>query len=277
VVRTEDGQPAPGVRVMALAREARMFMDTQDVTGPDGSYVLKALPAARLTVQAERSGRFNWGMMEEAPNLKTVPLAEGEQKTGVDLTVGPAGLAVKGTAVDPQGKPVVGALVQAAPEQNGRAFRGNARDLKTYTDMDGNFALNDLSRGTYAVWGVHPDYPEAEYTKVTPGKGPLTLKFPASASVAGMVVAPDGKPVAHYSITIMPGPQANEKPEDRRRRQMGNSFDLPVQQVQDPSGAFELRRLAGGSHELVVSTADGATASQVVAVQAGEKKTGVPR
>jgi hypothetical protein len=213
--------------------------------------------------------------MEETPNQKTVPLAEGEQKAGVDLVIGPAGLAVKGTAVDPQGKPVVGALVQAAPEHNGRAFRGNARDLNTYTDVDGNFALNDLSRATYSVWGVHPDYPEAEYTKVTPGKGPLTLKFPASASVAGMVVAPDGKPVAHYSITIMPGPQANEKPDDRRRRQMGNSFDLPVQQVQDPSGAFELRRLAGGSHELVVSTADGATASQVVAVQAGEKKTGV--
>jgi hypothetical protein len=89
-----------------------------------------------------------------------------------------------------------------------------------------------------------------------------------------MVVAPDGKPMAHYSITIMPGPTPNEKPEDKRRRQMG-SFDLPVQQVQDPSGAFELKRLAGGSHELMVSTADGASASQVVAVQAGEKKTGI--
>jgi membrane-associated protease RseP (regulator of RpoE activity) len=87
-------------------------------------------------------------------------------------------------------------------------------------------------------------------------------------------VRPDGKPVAHYTITLLPGPKADEKPEERRRRQM-SSWDAPVQRVQDPGGAFELRRLSGGSHELVVTTAAGESATHVIAVQAGERKTGV--
>jgi protocatechuate 3,4-dioxygenase beta subunit len=161
VVRTEDGKPAPGVRVTAMAREMRMFMDTQDVSGPDGRYQLRALPAARITVGAERSGRPNFGM-DDQPNQKSITVADGEQKLGVDLVVGPAGLAIKGMAVDPQGKPVVGALVSAAPERDGRAFRGMARDLKAYSDIDGNFSLNDLSRGSFTVWAVHPEHPEAE-------------------------------------------------------------------------------------------------------------------
>jgi hypothetical protein len=274
VVRSDDGKPAHGVRVTAMAREMRSFLDAQDVSGPDGRYRLAALPAARITVTADRSRGFSFGM-EDTPNQKTVPLAEGEQKTGIDLVVGPAGLAIKGVTVTPDGKPVVGAMVSASPERDGRAFRGNARDLKAYSDMDGNFSLGDLSRGTYTVWAIHPEHPEAEAKAVTPGQGVLQLKFPASASVAGMVVTPDGKPAPHYSITMLPGPPPNEKPEERRRRQGMNSFDMPTQQVQNPSGAFELLRLAGGSHELVVNTADGATASQVVMVQAGEKKTGV--
>jgi protocatechuate 3,4-dioxygenase beta subunit/5-hydroxyisourate hydrolase-like protein (transthyretin family) len=273
VVRDDQGKPAAGVRITVMARELRAWLDAQDVTGPDGQYRVSALPAGRITVSAERSGRPSFGM-EDQPDQKTIPLADGEQKTGVDLVVGPAGLAIRGMAVDAQGKPVAGALVSAAPERDGRAFRGNARDLKAYTDLDGNFTLNDLARGTYTVWGVHPDHPEAEAKGVSPGPGVVQVKFPASASVAGVVVLPDGKPVPHYSITILPGPGANERPEEKRRRQMGG-FDLPTQQVQDPSGQFELRRLAGASHELVVSTADGATASQVVTLQPGEKKTGI--
>jgi membrane-associated protease RseP (regulator of RpoE activity) len=54
-----------------------------------------------------------------------------------------------------------------------------------------------------------------------------------------------------------------------------NTWDALTQRVQSPTGAFELRRLSPGSHELVVNTASGATGAQVVSLEAGEKKTGV--
>ncbi len=273
VVRTEDGKPAPGVRVTAFARELRAPMDAQDVTGPDGRYRLVGLPAARMTVQADRLPRPSFGP-DDSPNRKTMPLGEAEHLTGVDLLVGPAGLAIKGMTVSPDGKPVPGAIVVAALERGGRASRGMARDLKAYSDLDGNFSLSNLERGAYTVWATHPEHPEAESKGVSPGQGVVRLQFPASASVAGVVVLPDGKPVQHYTISILPGPAPGEKPDDRRRRQT-NSFDLPTQRVQHPQGAFELRQLTSGAHELVVNSADGASASQVVTVQAGEKQTGI--
>jgi membrane-associated protease RseP (regulator of RpoE activity) len=73
---------------------------------------------------------------------------------------------------------------------------------------------------------------------------------------------------------ILPGPKPDEKPDDRRRRQM-NSFEAPTQRVQNPSGEFELKRLAAGSHELAISTPAGESASHVVSVQAGEQQRGL--
>jgi hypothetical protein len=273
VVRTDDGKPAAAVRITSLVRDMRMGLDAVDVSGPDGRYRLSGLPAARVTVVAQRSGQLNLGP-EDQPHQKTVTLADGEQRTGVDLVVSPAGLAIKGVILDPAGKPVAGAIISAAPERDGRAFRGMSRDLKAYSDVEGNFSLTDVARGVYTVWAIHPEHPEAEARGVSPGQGVLRLQFPSSASVAGVVVLPDGKPVPHYTISVLPGPAAGEKPEDRRRRQMG-SFDVPVERVQDPGGAFTLERLAGASYELMVTAADGASGSQVVAVQAGEKKAGV--
>jgi protocatechuate 3,4-dioxygenase beta subunit len=271
-VRTEDGKPAPDVRITALAREARMFLDAQEVSGPDGRYKLGGLPAGRLTVAADRSGRPSWGMGDE-PNQKTLTVADGEDKTGVDLVVGPPGLAIKGVALSSDGKPVPGAIVTAAIERDGRSFRGSNRDLKAYSNLDGQFTLENVARGSYTVWGAHPDFPEGEAKGVASGATGVKLQFPPDTTVSGVVVTPAGKPISHYSLTILPGPKPDEKPEEKRRRQMG--FDAPSLNVQDPGGAFELRKLAAGNHELVVNAAGGESATQVIAVQAGERKAGV--
>jgi protocatechuate 3,4-dioxygenase beta subunit len=273
VVRTQDGKPAPGVRVTALGRELRMLIDVQDVTAADGSYRLTGLPAGSITASARRGAPVSLGMNDE-PYQKTVALGEGEDKGGVDLVIGPAGLVIRGTTQSPDGKPVSGAIVTAALERSGRAFRGQGRDLKAYSNLDGQWTLEDLNPGTYTIWASHPEHPEAELKAVTAGPSPVTVTFPTSASVAGVVVSADGKPIPHYSITVLPGPPPNEPPNDRRRRRM-SSFDAPTHRVQSPDGAFELRRMAGGAHELAISTADGGTATQVINLAAGEQKTGV--
>ena len=143
VVRTEDGKPAPGVRVTALGRELRILIDVQDVTAADGSYRFTGLPAGSITASARRGIPVSLGTNDE-PHQKTVVLGEGEDKGGVDLVIGPAGLVIRGTTQSPDGKPVSGAIVTAAPERSGRAFRGQGRDLKAYSNLDGQWTLEDF-------------------------------------------------------------------------------------------------------------------------------------
>ncbi len=276
VVRTEDGRPAANVRVGVTIRSPAMIVagGRPDLTGPDGRYRLDNLNPGRVTVSAARSGRAEFDPTDDKPNRKTFELAAGEERTGVDLVVGPAGLAIRGTVQSPDGKPVPGAVVTASPEWNGRAFRGGSRELRAYGQMDGQFTLEDLNKETYTLWASHPEYPEAELKGAVAGGAPVRLSFPPDTSVAGRVTTSDGKPAPHYAVMVLPGPKPDETPEQKRRRTM-DTFDARSQRVQSPDGSFELRHLAGGTHELQVSAASGETGSQVVTVQAGERKTGV--
>jgi hypothetical protein len=276
MVKTEDGRPAADVRISASSRSSMpmMMASGQDVTGPDGRYRLENLTAGRLTVTASRSSRWEFDFGPERPHQKTFDLGATEERTGVDLVVGAAGLAIKGTAVAPDGKPVPGAVLTAAIEREGRAFRGGSRELRAYSQLDGQFAIEDLNKTTYTVWASHPEHPEAELKGVTAGGGAIKLQFPPDTSVSGLVVSSQDKPISHYTVTVVPGPKPDETPEQRRRRTM-DTFDARSQRVQSPDGSFELRRLAAGTYELQVSAATGETGSQVVTLQAGERKGGI--
>jgi protocatechuate 3,4-dioxygenase beta subunit len=272
-VKTDEGRPAADVRVTALLRGPGMSSDGgQDVTGPDGRYRLSGLPAGRITVAAFRAGRPGWGP-RDTPDQKSVQLGETEEKV-VDLVVGPPGMAIQGTVLSADGKPVPGATVVAALEMDGRAFRGNARDTRAYTNLDGGFAIENLNKTPYTLWASHPEHADVESKGVMGGSKNVKLQFPRDTSVSGVVVDAQGKPVAHYTIVLLPGPNGDERPEDRRRRQM-NAFDAPTLRVQDPGGAFELKRLAAGAHELAVSSAAGETATKVIHVEAGLKMSGL--
>jgi protocatechuate 3,4-dioxygenase beta subunit len=276
-VRTEDGQPAVGLRVLATTYRSRVTPEPAiDITGPDGRYRLTNLPAGELTVSAQLGSGGSARSPGEQPNEAFLSLEEGQAKTGVDLRVPATQLEIRGVALGPDGKPVAGAIVDASPEmQGGGASRGRARDLRFYSNGDGQFTIDGLGRGFFTLWGSHPGFPGAELKGVMPGATtPVVLRFAPEATISGVVVAPDSRPVPHYTVTVLPGPAAGEVPSQRQRRARP-SWDAPMQRVQDPAGAFELRRLSAGSHELAVSTADGSNASVVVALAAGEQKTGV--
>jgi protocatechuate 3,4-dioxygenase beta subunit len=241
LVKTADGRPAADVMVRVRPRDGRMFGgDLPEISGPDGRYRITGLPAGRMVVEADRTGRMMSGPPND-PRQQTITLADGEEKTGVDLVVAAAGQAVSGSVVAADGSPVAGATIVASVERGDRAFR-SPRDPVAYSAADGQFTLEDVDGGgTYTLRASHPAHPEAEVKGIAAGATGVKLPFPADASVAGIVVGPDGKPLPHYTITILPGPKADEKPEERRRRQMG-SFDARTQRVQAPDGAFESLR-----------------------------------
>lgn len=276
-VRTEDGRPAPDVRVTVRIRTGAMSLSSeQDVSGPDGRYRIENVPAGQVIVTASRSSRggFDMSPRAERADQKTLALGEAEDKTGIDLVVAPPGTALAGTVVGPDGKPVAGAVLTAGVERDGRAFRGSSRDLRTYSQIDGQFTLEEVGKVPHTIWASHPDHPDTEVKGVMGGATGVKVTFPPDTSVAGLVVGPDGKPIANYTIAILPGPRANETPEDRRRRQSAG-FDARTQRVQSPAGTFEILRLAPGAHELHATGPAGESASQVVTLAAGERRTGL--
>jgi protocatechuate 3,4-dioxygenase beta subunit len=276
-VKGEDDRPAADVRVMAYLRlESAGFSTEQDVSGPDGRYRIANLPPGRVTVSASRGGRASISFgIEDRPDQKNVQLAEREEKVGIDLVVPAAGLTVKGTATTDDGKPVPGAVLTASLEhgETGRSFRGSG-DLRAYSQLDGQFTIEDVGKGKYTLRASHPEHPDAELKGVAGGSAGVRLVFPADTSVAGLVVMPDGKPAPHYAITLLPGGKPGETPDEKRRRQMV-SFDARTQRVQDPGGAFQVVRLAAGSHELQIAAPGGESGTETVTLQAGERKTGV--
>jgi len=271
-VRTEDGQPAPGVRVAAFAADGRTGLEAENASGPDGRYRLSSLPPGRIAVVADRAEPRSFTSQDQ-PNQKTVALGEGETKAGVDLVVGPAGLEIRGVTLSPDGQPVAGALVTAALEHAGHASRSPTRAPSGVSDHDGRFLVESLGRGPYTLRAVHPEHPDATLAGVSPGTASVQVRFPAGAAISGVVVSAAGDPVPDYTITLLPAPAASAELQPRRRPPAAPV--APLAHVQDRQGLFELRQVPAGTHQLAITTASGESAATTVTVQAGERKKGV--
>jgi hypothetical protein len=273
-VRSHDGAPAANVRVGVMVRDLRGSTPSHAATDPAGRYRLGPLPPGMVVVAADRRGQLSFRSGDrDPPHQRTVTLADGEDRTGVDLTVAGGGMTMSGTLVAADGKPVGLATVMAAPETGGPAVR-SARAEKTFTDHDGRWTLDDLSSGPHTVWAVHPDHAEAEQTGVAGGSRNVRLQLPPGSVVSGVVTDGAGKPVSDYVVVAAPGPAPGETADQKRRRRM-NVSGRPSARVHDAGGAFTLRRLRPGSYELIASAIDGRTGSQVVTLQSGEPRSGV--
>src|SRR5206468_12506461 len=89
------------------------------------------------------------------------------------------------------------------------------------------------------------------------------LQFKAQATIDGVAVTADGKPVADYAVTLFP---------------VGASLILPSNQVavHDAGGAFVLKGLAAGTYDVLAATANNRSGrSSAIALSDGEHKTGV--
>jgi protocatechuate 3,4-dioxygenase beta subunit len=272
-VRTDDGRPAPGVRVAAFAADLRAPLDAQDLSGPDGRYRLFALPPGRIAVVADRGGPRSFAS-QDLPHQRTVPLGEGEAKSGVDLVVDPAGLELRGVALSPEGQPVAGALVTVTPERAGPALRSSTRATSGVSDRDGHFLLENLGRGSHTLRAVHPEHPDAVLARVSPAAAPVEVRFPASAAISGVVVSAAGDPVPDYTVALLPAPTAGARPEPRGRPS-SNDPVAPLAQVQDRQGLFQLRQVPEGTHQVAITTAGGESGATLVTVQAGEHRRGI--
>lgn len=268
VVKWDDGQAAAGISVHGMSGRQM----AQAKSGPDGSFVLKPLQPGQVLVTASRKDSLLGGMRQGGARPTMVSLEPDEHKTGVEVTVARGGHKISGTVVDPSGNPMAGASVSATQEREGRTVRvqlagfGGAENV--YTSGDGSFTLEDLTQGQFTVWAKHAGYPDAQAQHISSDSTGVRVQFKPEAILAGTVTAA-GKTVADFTLAVQPsqpGPEAKLAP---------LAADSNRQSYHDPAGAFEVRGLAGGSYEVVATTADGRAGKITVALAEGEHRSGL--
>ncbi|TAJ08120.1 MAG: hypothetical protein EPO68_15800 [Planctomycetota bacterium] len=160
--------------------------------------------------------------------------------------------ALAGRVVDSRGEPYRAFTIEyEAVEANRPFWLGPASASKqSFKDVaDGGFAIADLAAGRWKFRAEVAEQGRSEYAEVDlveAAPAPLVLVVKAAASAAGLVVAPDGSPVAGARVRTMfgSGPWAT--------MQMG-AEERP-ETVSDAQGRFELRGLDVGRMKLAAAS-----------------------
>lgn len=270
-VRTPDGAPAAGVRVMVTGGTAwGQWMQT---VGPDGRYRVSGLSAGPYRVIATRSITLSSSGYHRRDQT-TLDLGWDHHLKEVDLEVG-GGSRIAGVVSGPNGEPAVGAEITATLEIGGRAWRRVPPSSRALADTDGAFVLEGLGPGPYTVFAENPGLADARMTGVAGGSEKLTLRLAREATVSGTAVTATGEAVAHYTIYLAPArPPGETAIQKLRRRRIGPAAH-PADVVHDPGGRFFFGRVGAGAYELEAITADGRRGSLPIEVAEGQERDGL--
>ncbi|MEW6745686.1 MAG: carboxypeptidase regulatory-like domain-containing protein [Planctomycetota bacterium] len=191
-----DGQPIIGAQIGFSARDERgtlSFILERIRTDGEGRYTIKAIsPGLTLEITAS-AGELDHGETEiriEAPH--------GRDVEARDIVLQSARL--KGIVVDRSGEPVPGAVVAISP------FPAQGAPEPITTGEGGEFeatyepgALEEYGE-TLALFVREPQRNLAAYVMVDDRRSPQRVLLEPGITITGMVVDPDGHPIAQAEI-----------------------------------------------------------------------------
>jgi protocatechuate 3,4-dioxygenase beta subunit len=152
-VSTPGGEP-PEQFTIHVFDTAAGFSRSEAFLFSGGAWTMNDLPEGTYEVTAKA---------KDGDGTAKVPLARGEQKSGVALTL-TARAAVKGQIVSlDDGAPVPGMRVYAAPRGGGGGSRFESDGGPATTDRDGRFTIEDAPPGPIMVMVMPTDGPADEY------------------------------------------------------------------------------------------------------------------
>jgi len=227
-----DGTPAADVTIEALCAADPATRDEPFRARTDGSgrALFPALFPGSVQLDVDRGGRFE-------------ALVEAGATREVHETL-PAAESVRGAVRDRAGRPVAGAEIWLDP---GWGWVPHAYRVAT-TASDGTFELRDVGGGS-RIGARATGYPPSPTYQVDAlgvandrRELVLVLEAEASGSIAGLVVDPDGRPVAGAAVKI--GPRGGWSSGDfAHRHGHGARAAKPVAVICDEDGTF---RYPGG-------------------------------
>ncbi|MGE3166752.1 MAG: sigma-70 family RNA polymerase sigma factor [Planctomycetota bacterium] len=163
-----------------------------------------------LTVGSYRLAARAEGFCTEVVNPVMV---ESAQPTELKVLL-TEGLTIEGTVVDPSGFPVVGVEVTArtgffvSSGDDNLAYTvqigaGGAQLIDpSVTDDRGRFRLTGLTARNYTLRAAHTDWVQAASREVAAGSRGVILEMARGAELSGVVIAPDGGPVAGAMVRV---------------------------------------------------------------------------
>lgn len=199
---TAGGEPVRGASVVAYLERAadaggapEWRVVGRGVTGADAIARLPAAPGPYLV--AVRAPGL-------APAHAEAIRAAGEPATPVDVALQPA-VALDGAASDPSGAPLR-ARVTAIPLPSWSPVLGAPaappeEEASAEAAASGLFRLDGLAPGSYAVRAEAPGRAPVLLPRiVVPRAGPLAIRLAALGAAEGVVLGPDGRPVAGATV-----------------------------------------------------------------------------
>jgi uncharacterized GH25 family protein len=204
-----EGKPVSGARVR-IGRASRggrgMIFEPprQGFSDGTGAFEIHGLARHELAAVA----------MHETGSSKTEEVdTTGGDVTGVTLTIDVTGT-IAGIVVDPQGQPVEGVQVSAAPNWRGPGRGGNFADFRLrgfpeeLTDGAGHFTLTGLAPGSYEVTAVRSRGMSrgrrgaADGVVADTGTKDLKIVLPPEGGVKGKVALADGSAPDAFTISV---------------------------------------------------------------------------
>jgi hypothetical protein len=240
VVSGLDDEPLEGIDVHDEGSRRH------DVTDRDGRYRLRRVGTAPTTLEVRAPG------YAEA-HLSIARGEPGEQRV-VDVFL-EAGDTVGGKVVDADGRPVARATVRCADRRDGA--------LAAQTDGFGRFELPAPAAGCEGV----AEHQGSDSPRVTLASGPdNVIELVAPASIAGVVVDAEGKPVRTFVLAI----------ESFRPAGGGTGTRTYRQTFSHPQGRFTMSNVPAGTYVLSASTPRiGPVRTADIAVEAGAQVDGL--
>ncbi|HET6203352.1 MAG TPA: carboxypeptidase-like regulatory domain-containing protein [Planctomycetota bacterium] len=269
-VVSADGSPVSGARValregagavpfVAMLRRARgeplrseLEEERRAVSRADGTFEFSAAPegkALSAAVEAE-------GFLEAT--LPSITLARGERKDVGEIRLTREGL-VAGTVSDPSGRPVAGARVSIDLDPAQVMRRAPFFMDEEKTDDQGRYRLGGLPAGKVRVLASAEGWRESRSDEVEVRAGEnverVDVRLQSGRSIAGRVLANDGKPIEGAEVYAMP---------EERAAGARASFSIFRREANrtDASGRYEVAGLADGTYRVEVEAEGFAHASK---------------
>jgi carboxypeptidase family protein len=198
VVRTQGGKPVAGAGIHLLYGRSQMV--TGAVTLPDGS--------ARMP-QPQLDGNMSLRIVAVKAGLPPAvsePISDWSRTKSVDITI-PDGVAVSGTVVDKDKKPVSGVEVEpvfgaAIGEGTIESAAPHNADPWATTDSEGRFS-GRLSSTTNGLAFTKKGYVRLRQPiEITNEPKSVQAQLAAASSISGRVVNKDGSPAAEITVFV---------------------------------------------------------------------------
>lgn len=189
LVRDQNAQPVAGVRVSVNYGALGIGGISSATSAADGTFELGKLHAGTWTLRTA-SAKF-------LPTVREIEVAAEQRITDVILVVKP-GDAIAGQVVDDRGVGVASMKVGAKRKEAraGMDIERFSADEATTTDQNGYFTLSGLADKVATVRAFGKGHTSASMADVEVGTGNLVLKVERLGSVEGVLLGPDGTPIA---------------------------------------------------------------------------------